>query len=110
MVQRGGSALQDRTSEVRERAETKLAAGGRRRRSTSSTAAYCMVPGRPALLLLLVPAILTAQAPEGILAPPDSQHWTLEGRAAVSEYLGRTCLMLDGGLATLNQFEFRDGV
>lgn len=69
-----------------------------------------MVPCRPALLLLLVPAVLTAQAPESILAPPDSQHWTLEGRAAVSEYLGRTCLMLDGGLATLNRVEFRDGV
>jgi hypothetical protein len=41
---------------------------------------------------------------------PDSPRWTLEGQAKATEYQGRKCLLLDGGGATLNDFEMRDGV
>jgi hypothetical protein len=60
--------------------------------------------------LLASAASLPAQtsAPRGI--PLDSTHWTMEGKAEVTEYLGRRCLMLDGGGATANDVVFRDGV
>jgi len=42
--------------------------------------------------------------------PPDSPRWELEGNAKATEYLGRKCLLLDGGAATVKDFEMRDGV
>jgi hypothetical protein len=42
--------------------------------------------------------------------PPDSPRWALEGEARVAEYLGRKCLFVDGGGATLKDFVLRDGV
>jgi hypothetical protein len=42
--------------------------------------------------------------------PPDSPRWELEGQAKPAEYQGRKCLFLDGGAATLKDFEMRDGV
>ena len=45
-----------------------------------------------------------------IAVPPDSPRWELEGKAEVAEYQGRKCLLLDGGGATLRDFEMRDGV
>ena len=45
-----------------------------------------------------------------IAVPPDSPRWELEGKAEVAEYQGRKCLLLDGGGATLKDFELRDGV
>jgi hypothetical protein len=45
-----------------------------------------------------------------ISVPPESPRWTLEGQAKAAEYQGRKCLFLDGGAATLNDFELRDGV
>jgi hypothetical protein len=45
-----------------------------------------------------------------LLVPPDSPRWELEGKASVAEYLGRKCLLLDGGAASLKDFELRDGV
>ncbi len=42
--------------------------------------------------------------------PPDSPRWELEGKASVAEYQGRKCLLLDGGAASLEDFELRDGV
>ena len=65
---------------------------------------------RPSPPLLASAASLPAQtsAPRGI--PLDSTHWTMQGKAEVTEYLGRRCLMLDGGGATANDFELRDGV
>jgi len=50
------------------------------------------------------------QAPQTFSIPPDSQRWNLEGQAKVAEYQGRKCLYLDGGAATLKDFEMRDGV
>jgi hypothetical protein len=42
--------------------------------------------------------------------PPDSPRWHLEGRAAAGEYLGRKCLSLNGGEATVKDLELRDGI
>jgi hypothetical protein len=41
---------------------------------------------------------------------PDSPRWDLQGRAKVTEYRGRRCISLDGGEASLKDFEMRDGV
>jgi hypothetical protein len=42
--------------------------------------------------------------------PPDSPRWELQDQAKPVEYLGRKCLLLDGGAATVRDFEMRDGV
>jgi len=41
---------------------------------------------------------------------PDSPRWQLEGEAKPAEYLGRKCLLLDGGAAVVKDFEMRDGL
>ena len=51
-----------------------------------------------------------AQTPQTLSVPPDSPRWELEGEAKPAEYQGRKCLLLDGGAATLKDFEMRDGV
>ena len=48
--------------------------------------------------------------PQAISIPPDSPRWLLEGKAQPAEYLGRKCLYLDGGGATVKDLEMRDGV
>jgi hypothetical protein len=42
--------------------------------------------------------------------PPDSSRWIFEGQAGVTDYLGRRCIMLDGGAATVKDLDLRDGV
>ncbi len=42
--------------------------------------------------------------------PADDPRWELEGRASVATYLGRSSLMLDGGVASIREFDLRDGV
>jgi hypothetical protein len=42
--------------------------------------------------------------------PPDSPRWQLEGKAKATEYLGRRCLWLQDGAASLKDFEMTDGV
>src|SRR6266851_1596764 len=42
--------------------------------------------------------------------PADSPRWQLEGKAQATEYLGRHCLWLQGGRASLKDFEMTDGV
>ena len=54
--------------------------------------------------------LASAAAAETVSVPADSPRWTLEGKASVAEHQGRKCLLLDGGAATLNDFEMRDGV
>jgi len=41
---------------------------------------------------------------------PDSPRWQLEGQTKVTDYLGRKCLYLDGGAATVSDLEIRDGI
>lgn len=50
------------------------------------------------------------QTTQALEVPPDSARWELEGQAKADEYKGRKCLFLDGGAATLKDFEMRDGV
>lgn len=59
---------------------------------------------------LLVPLAATAQMANTIAVPPDSSRWIFEGRAGVAEFLGRRCIMLDGGAATVKDLDLRDGV
>ena len=42
--------------------------------------------------------------------PTDSPRWHLEGKARATEYLGRRCLSLQDGRASLKDFEMTDGV
>jgi hypothetical protein len=51
-----------------------------------------------------------SQAPQTLSVPADSPRWNLEGQARVAEYQGRRSLSLEGGAATLKDFELRDGV
>ncbi len=53
---------------------------------------------------------LESQTSQKLSIPPDSPRWNLEGQAKAVEYQGRKCLFLDGGAATLKDFEIRDGV
>ena len=52
----------------------------------------------------------TPQPPQTLSIPADSPRWQLEGEAKPAEYQGRKCLFLNGGAATLKDFELRDGV
>jgi len=61
-------------------------------------------------LALFVARAACSQTPGATSFPPDTTHWSLEGRAEVAEYGGRHCLYLDGGEATLRDLELRDGV
>ena len=47
---------------------------------------------------------------ETISVPADSPRWDLQGQAKVTEYQGRKSIMLDGGAASLKDFEMRDAV
>jgi hypothetical protein len=42
--------------------------------------------------------------------PVNSPSWKLEGQAKKTEYLGRPCLWLDDGFASVQDLEFTDGV
>jgi hypothetical protein len=61
-------------------------------------------------LAAAVSAAPAAQSPATLSIPPDSPRGELEGEAKPAEYLGRKCLLLDGGGATVKDFEMRDGV
>jgi len=58
----------------------------------------------------LLGSLVHAQPSQPLSLPPDSPRWELEGQAKATEYLGRKCLYLDGGAATVNDLEMRDGV
>ncbi|MBI3475750.1 MAG: hypothetical protein HY010_08460 [Acidobacteria bacterium] len=59
-----------------------------------------------ALVLLFVSAAQSQTVP----IAPDSPRWELEGEAKATEYQGRKSLLLNGGAATVKDFEMRDGV
>jgi len=59
---------------------------------------------------LLFSSLFHGQASQTISVLPDSSRWLLEGQANVTDYQGRKSLHLDGGAATLKDFELRDGV
>ena len=51
-----------------------------------------------------------SQTQATLAVPSDSPRWDLQGQAKATEYLGRKCLLLDGGAAVLKDFEMRDAV
>ncbi|HEX8117589.1 MAG TPA: hypothetical protein VF521_09975, partial [Pyrinomonadaceae bacterium] len=55
-------------------------------------------------------ALPAARTPQALSVPADSQRWNFEGKAQVVEYRGRKSILLDGGAATLKEFEMRDAV
>jgi hypothetical protein len=59
---------------------------------------------------VLLASVAHSQTPQSLSVEPDSARWELEGQASATEYQGRKCLLLDGGVATLKDFEMRDGV
>jgi len=61
-------------------------------------------------LLMVIASAARSQTPQALSVPPDSPRWDLQGQVRPAEYLGRQCLMLDGGAAILKDFELRDGV
>ena len=63
----------------------------------------------PVCFLLLALAS-HAQMPQTLSLSPDSPRWELEGEAKAADYLGRKCLLLNGGAAVVKDFELRDGV
>ncbi len=73
-----------------------------------------MRSGYKLLLLALLQGLLLLTTPllgqQTLAIPPDSPRWELEQNAKVADYQGRQSLMLDGGAATLKDFEMRDGV
>ena len=60
--------------------------------------------------VLLFASMAHSQHPQTFSVAPDSPRWDLQGQASVTEYLGRKCLMMEGGAAELRDFEMRDGV
>jgi len=60
--------------------------------------------------ILLSSSLVRTQSSQTLSIPPDSPRWELEGKAKATEYLGRKCLYLDGGAATLKDLELRDSV
>ena len=57
-----------------------------------------------------VSAATPSQTAQTLSVPVDSPRWELEGQAKAADYQGRKSLYLDGGAATLKDFEMRDGV
>jgi hypothetical protein len=57
--------------------------------------------------LVLCVAATLAQV---LAVPPESPRWDFQGQAKATEYLGRKCVLVDGGAAVLTDLELRDGV
>jgi len=65
---------------------------------------------RHLIIALVFASVAHAQTSQTLPVPPDSPRWKLEGEAKPAEYLGRKCLRLDGGEATVKDFAMRDGI
>lgn len=63
------------------------------------------------VLLLFAPALsMAARSLDALEVAPGSPRWDLQGNAKATVYRGRKCLQLDGGAASLKEFELSDGV
>jgi hypothetical protein len=65
---------------------------------------------RLAVVVCTIAPAAYPQTAQSLSVPPDSARWDLEGEAKPVEYQGRKCLLLNGGVAVLKDFELRDGV
>ncbi len=63
-----------------------------------------------ASLFALVAQAAPMDTGQAVAVPSRSPRWELEANAKRVQYRGRSCLMLDGGAATVKDFELRDGV
>jgi len=82
-------------------------------RLSSATTAVWFAAVLIGLVLSVAPEVTTSarpQASQTLSVPADSTRWELEGQARAAEHQGRKSLYLDGGAATLKDFEMRDGV
>jgi hypothetical protein len=55
-------------------------------------------------------AAAQSQTSQPLAVPPDSPRWDLQEEAKPVDYQGRKCLLLNGGAATLKDFEMRDAI
>ncbi|MDQ6892627.1 MAG: DUF1080 domain-containing protein [Acidobacteriota bacterium] len=58
----------------------------------------------------IAPHPALSQTAGSLSLPADSPRWQLEGQAKAAEYQGRKGLLLDGGAASVKDFEMRDGI
>ncbi|MGH9704595.1 MAG: hypothetical protein ACRD4K_14565, partial [Candidatus Acidiferrales bacterium] len=56
------------------------------------------------------PAAAIPEQEQTFSVPADSPRWELQGQAKLAQYQGRKCIFIDGGAASLKDFEMRDGV
>lgn len=63
-----------------------------------------------AVLCSCAVALAHSTTVQTLALPPDSPRWDLQGKAKVTEYQGRKCLLLDGAAAVVKDFEMRDAV
>jgi len=61
-------------------------------------------------LLFLIFAGVISVAGQKVSLAPDSPRWNLEAEAKPADFLGRKALYLNGGAATVKDFELRDGI
>jgi hypothetical protein len=76
----------------------------------SQSVTLCRVLCACALAFLFADKPVVHSQTQNFAVPVDSPRWALEGEAKVAEYQGRKSLLLNGGAATLNDFQLRDGV
>ena len=65
---------------------------------------------RSIALLVATTTSLAAQAGPPVTLAPDSPRWRVEGRGTTTELGGRRCLQLNGGLASVTDLDFQDGI
>ncbi|HMZ23041.1 MAG TPA: hypothetical protein PLD20_34270, partial [Blastocatellia bacterium] len=81
-----------------------------------SGTAFCLLSLAAACLAVLngrhqSPVVAAqTQTPPTLAVPADSPRWELDGQARTTDYQGRKCIFLDGGAASVKDFEMRDGV
>lgn len=63
-----------------------------------------------ALFAFACEVLATSQEPGVLSIPADSPRWVMQDQAKAVSYRGRKCVMLNGGTATVRDFEMRDGV
>jgi len=74
--------------------------------------AMCLTASQPVSKFSIGPGTAAAhpQTQQTFTVAADSLRWEFEGEAKPVEYQGRKSVFLNGGAATLKDFEFRDGV
>lgn len=65
---------------------------------------------RICMLTIGLMAALSTTVHAQLFLPPDSPRWVFEGEAKPAEYEGRKCLYLNGGGASVKDFELQDGI